>query len=235
MRESRQYRNNIEETLAGKLWSINTVPKFGIGQRAIFVQEGNVLWDCISYLDQPTIEFLYSKGGVKAICISHPHYYSTSVEWAKTFACKVWIFGEDKTWIARPDSTSYNLLEANKDTANIHHHVPVSEDLVFAKIGGHFPGSAILYSKKDHYILVGDTVSLTPGNRRVTIMWSYPNMIPLDVKTIAELCWPRLAAFDFDSIYAKFLGEEIGIGAKAIMEDSFSFYCKKLGGSLYVE
>ena len=32
--------------------------KFGIGQRAILIRtgEGNILWDCIAYLDSDTVE-----------------------------------------------------------------------------------------------------------------------------------------------------------------------------------
>ncbi len=39
------------------LTGIGTEPQFAIGQRALLVQSnaGNVLWDCISYLDDETI------------------------------------------------------------------------------------------------------------------------------------------------------------------------------------
>lgn len=243
LRKSGQYKNHIKETKSGQLWSLSTVPKFGIGQRAILVKEegGNVLWDCIAYLDQDTIDFITSLGGLSAICISHPHYYATCIEWAHVFHCQVWIFAEDANWITRPSTSSYNLLKPptgnNREQSPLHHHrhhhVDVTKSLKMIKIGGHFPGSAVLYSARDGgYILVGDTVSLTPGNRRVTIMWSYPNMIPLDLETISNVCWPRFEALAFDSIYAKFLDEEIVGNAKEIMHDSLSFYCKKLGGVL---
>jgi len=39
--------------------SIWTEPKFGIGQRAILIKTpvGNILWDCITYLDQKTTDW----------------------------------------------------------------------------------------------------------------------------------------------------------------------------------
>ena len=41
------------------LIGIGTEPKFGIGQRALLVRapEGNILWDCVSFLAEPTIRF----------------------------------------------------------------------------------------------------------------------------------------------------------------------------------
>src|SRR5271154_5638701 len=42
------------------LIGIGTVPEFAIGQRALLLKtdKGNVLWDCISLLDQATIEIV---------------------------------------------------------------------------------------------------------------------------------------------------------------------------------
>lgn len=248
MRGSGTWRNVITEMKRGAVWSIRTEPKFAIGQRAIFVQEGNVLWDCVTFLDNQTVEWLRGRGGVRTICISHPHYYATSVEWARALDCKVQIFAEDETWRTRPTAGDYELLSKSSASssssaevsssvtapgdAQLHHHVRITEDLTFVKIGGHFDGSAVLHSKKGKYILVGDTISLTPGNRRVTIMWSYPNMIPLDVRTIRDVCWPRLSVLDYRSIHAKFEGEDMLERGWEVTRDSLQFYCERLGGSL---
>jgi hypothetical protein len=64
--------------------SISTQPAFGIGERAFLIQTpaGNVLWDCIALIDQSTINALHSIGGVAAIAISHPHYYTTMIDWS---------------------------------------------------------------------------------------------------------------------------------------------------------
>jgi len=72
------HRNEIQEEEPG-LHSIRTEPSFGIGQRAFLVQTpaGNLLWDCITLLDDATREAILDLGGVRAIAISHPHYYST--------------------------------------------------------------------------------------------------------------------------------------------------------------
>src|SRR5213082_61826 len=66
---------------------IGTQPQFAIGQRALVVctAEGNVLWDCIAFLDPATVTLINGLGGLKAIAISHPHFYTTMVEWSRAF------------------------------------------------------------------------------------------------------------------------------------------------------
>jgi hypothetical protein len=48
-------------------------------QRAILAPTpaGNVLWDCLALIDNATVDVLTGLGGVAAIAISHPHYYTT--------------------------------------------------------------------------------------------------------------------------------------------------------------
>src|SRR4051812_26477665 len=66
---------------------IGTQPAFAIGQRALLIctQHGNVLWDCISMIDAATVTLIKGLGGLAAIGISHPHFYSTMVEWSRAF------------------------------------------------------------------------------------------------------------------------------------------------------
>jgi hypothetical protein len=71
------------ETSKANLIAIRTEPQVAIGQSAYLVltPDGNVLWDCISYLDDETIEAIKGLGGVKAIAISHPHFFATNIEY----------------------------------------------------------------------------------------------------------------------------------------------------------
>ncbi|KAI1564231.1 DAP2, Dipeptidyl aminopeptidaseacylaminoacyl-peptidase [Pyrenophora tritici-repentis] len=83
----------------------STRKQLGIGQRAILLQTsgGNVLWDCVAFLNPDTISFINSKGGIKAIVISHPHFYTTHLEWAGVFKCPVYMAGVDQEWLNRAD------------------------------------------------------------------------------------------------------------------------------------
>ena len=71
------------------LIGIGTQPVFAIGQRALLIRtpEGNVLWDCISLIDAATVTIIKALGGVRAMAISHPHFYTTMGAWAEAFAC----------------------------------------------------------------------------------------------------------------------------------------------------
>jgi hypothetical protein len=91
--------------LAPGLMTIKTVPAFGINQRAILARtpSGNVLWDCIALIDDATVELLKGLGGVIAIAISHPHYYTTMVEWSRARGgVPLHLHAADRQWVLRP-------------------------------------------------------------------------------------------------------------------------------------
>src|SRR5262245_27507618 len=75
------HRNSIRYKESG-LIGIGIEPHFAIGQRALLVRtpKTNVLWDCVSLLDLALVEMVKGLGGISAIAISHPHYYSSMVE-----------------------------------------------------------------------------------------------------------------------------------------------------------
>jgi hypothetical protein len=83
----RKTHKNVFTEQEPNLHTILPEPKAGIGQRAFLVRtnEGNILWDCVPHLDDATIQKVKSLGGIKAIAVSHPHYYTTMVEWSKAF------------------------------------------------------------------------------------------------------------------------------------------------------
>ena len=100
----RSYHNLVKAQGPG-ITGIGTTPKFAIGQRALLVQtaEGNLLWDCISLIDEATSEAVRALGGISAIAISHPHYYSSMVEWSEKFGnVPIYLHADDHRWVMRP-------------------------------------------------------------------------------------------------------------------------------------
>ena len=88
------------------LIGIGTQPTFAIGQRALLVctPHGNVLWDCISLIDEATVTLINGLGGLNAIAISHPHFYTTLVEWSSAFGnVPVHLHADNSAWVMRPD------------------------------------------------------------------------------------------------------------------------------------
>src|SRR5438046_3570673 len=67
------HHNHCEDE-APQLFGISTEPEFAIGQRALLLQSpgGNLLWDCISLLDEKTIAEVNGRGGIRAIAITNP-------------------------------------------------------------------------------------------------------------------------------------------------------------------
>ncbi|HEY9194767.1 MAG TPA: hypothetical protein VIM77_00835, partial [Mucilaginibacter sp.] len=100
------HKNKIEEVVPN-LYAIYTEPAFGIGQRAhlLVTARGNILWDCISNIDDETIHEVNKLGGIKAIALSHPHYFSTIAAWSKAFDdATIYINGLDEEWLCRRDA-----------------------------------------------------------------------------------------------------------------------------------
>ena len=62
----RRHTNTFRQEEPG-LIGIGIVPAFAIGQRALLLRtaQGNVLWDCITLLDDATVEIVKGLGGLK--------------------------------------------------------------------------------------------------------------------------------------------------------------------------
>ncbi|KAK0631740.1 metallo-beta-lactamase family protein [Immersiella caudata] len=203
------------------LISISTTPKLAIGQRAILVKTpaGNILWDCLTLVDEDTVsEIKENHGGLHGIVISHPHYYSTHVEWADAFNCPVYLAVEDKQWVVRT-SEKQVFLDGGKTETPIEIG-GVDTGIKVIKLGGHFPGSlTLLYSSN---LLIADTLMTTPsaisnfsvnalseprtrpkGVNTYAFMWSIPNYIPLSANEIIRM-WGILKEYDFAATYGAF-------------------------------
>jgi glyoxylase-like metal-dependent hydrolase (beta-lactamase superfamily II) len=206
---------NSFRKIAPGLFGIWTMPQFAIGQRAflLITQAGNVLWDCISFLDGATIEIIRSFGGIKAVAVSHPHFYSAMVTWGRAFDCPVLVHKADKQWVVEPDACIDFWTGETRD---------ILPGIKLHRLGGHFPGSTILHWADRRTLLAGDTMLVTPDRRHVSFMWSYPNYVPLPAAEVTRL-GRRLEALDFDVVYSAFWDRgEIDRDAKAAVERSIS-------------
>ena len=212
---------NAFRKVAPALFGLWTMPRFAIGQRALLVitSSGNVLWDCISFLDSATIEIIRLLGGLKAIAISHPHFYSAVSSWGRTFECPVLIHAADRQWVADADP----CVELWKDDTR-----EVLPGITLHRLGGHFPGSTVLHWVDRRILLSGDTVLVAPDRRHVSLMWSYPNNVPLPTSE-AQRISRRLEVLDFDSIYSAFWERgDIERDAQAAVERSVKRLCQDL-------
>jgi Metallo-beta-lactamase superfamily len=207
------------------LTGIGLEPSFAIGQRALLVQTpgGNVLWDCVSVLDDTGREQIEALGGIDAICISHPHFYGANVEIADAFDARVFLPDADRQWVQRPSPR----IEFFGDDAE-----PVP-GVTVARIGGHFDGAAVLHwpggSDGRGALLTGDTITVVPDRRFVSFMWSYPNLIPLDEATVLNIA-QRIERFPFDRIYGGWWGRIVVTDGPGAIRRSADRYVARLRG-----
>lgn len=130
---------NVIQPLERDLIGICTEPHFVIGQQALLIQtsEGNVLWDCVSLLDDATIAAVRAAGGLAAIASSHPHFYGALVEWSQAFdGIPIYLHAADQGWVMRPDPA---MVFWEGPT------YPIASGLTLIHCGGHFPGSTVLH------------------------------------------------------------------------------------------
>ncbi|KAF9163649.1 hypothetical protein BGX21_002966 [Mortierella sp. AD011] len=223
LKSAGKHTNNFTPTEADpeNLISISTSPTFAIGQRGILVRtpKGNVLWDCIAYIDEETVARIKELGGLKAIVISHPHYYSCLKEWSDAFGgIPVYTHANDKKWVQRPadnhvfwEGTSIDLLDG---------------EIKVLCPGGHFDGSSLLLWNKN--LLVADTMMVAASRRSVSFMYSFPNYWPLppqDVKTV----WKTVRPYEFDNLLGAWVGKDIVGNGRNIVYESAKLYTQYCG------
>ncbi|MRS88661.1 MBL fold metallo-hydrolase [Enterobacteriaceae bacterium RIT714] len=199
------------------LFSIKTVPKFAINQRAFLLTtpQGNVLWDCIANLDQATRALIDALGGIQAIAISHPHYYTTMQDWAAAFDAPVYLHASDREWVMR-ESPALHFWEGDA--------LDILPGVRLLRLGGHFAGGTVLHwDNGDGALLAGDILQVTPGADRVSFMWSYPNMLPLAGKVVQAIT-ERLNNVPFTRLYGAFEGQDITANAHEIVIQSGQKY-----------
>ncbi|KAJ4146195.1 hypothetical protein NW754_001659 [Fusarium falciforme] len=222
-----------------RLTFISSTPKLAIGQRAILIQtpEGNILWDCISLLDEETISKIQALGGLRAMVISHPHFYSTHVQWARAFKCPVYLSAEDARWATM--ASAHQIPLASTETE-------VVSGVKAIKLGGHFPGSMVLLF--DGRLLIADTLMTTaagvggwevdatgtsrskpPGLNSFSFLYSIPNFIPLNLDEMSRM-WGILKKYEFRATYGGFAGMDIeDEGVKGRVLESMKIQARHMG------
>ncbi|MGV3589896.1 MAG: MBL fold metallo-hydrolase [Adhaeribacter sp.] len=214
-----EYKNKIY-AVEPQLYRLQTEPKFAIGQKAYLLQSpgGNILWDCITLLDEETQQQVAALGGIRAIVISHPHYYASMVDWSRAFGnIPIYIHSADQQWVVRPDS----LIKFWEGT-----YLELWYGIKVINCRGHFPGACVLHwpdgADGKGILLSGDAVQVVMDRKSVSFMYSYPNLIPLPKSEILNI-QDALTGFNFEKIYGAF-EPHIAQDGRAVFESSISRY-----------
>jgi glyoxylase-like metal-dependent hydrolase (beta-lactamase superfamily II) len=208
------------------LIGVGTEPHFAIGQRALFLRtpKANVLWDCLSLLDKAVVEAIKAMGGISAIAISHPHYYSSMVEWSRAFnGVPIYIHAADRQWVMRPDKA---IVFWEGETRAL------AEGLTLVRCGGHFDGGAVLHwaggAEGRGALLTGDIIQVVPDRKHISFMYSYPNYIPLPAPAIERIA-KAVEPFEYDRVYGAFWDMVIEVDGKAVVKRSVERYLRAIG------
>jgi glyoxylase-like metal-dependent hydrolase (beta-lactamase superfamily II) len=204
-----------------RLLGVGLTNPFAIPQRALLVPGDGltVLWDCLSVVTPAAVAELRSRGGIDLIAISHPHFYSSMVEWSDALGgVPILLHSNDREWVSRP-SPRIEYWDGER--------VQLTADLALLHLPGHFPGSAALHwtdtTSGSSALLAGDSLHVAADGRHVTVMHSVPNYVPVGPDTIREL-QRRLEDVQFDDLYGFTWGRNIVGDAKAAVARSLERY-----------
>lgn len=206
------------------VYSLQISPHFGIGQRAFLIEgpDGNILWDCLSLIDEASKARIAAMGGLSAIAISHPHFYSSMIEWSA--ACggvPIHIHADDGEWVQRRGAA---LHPWRGET------LPIGQATMI-RCGGHFNGSSVLHcpwlESGRGALFVGDTMQVTMDRKFVSFMRSYPNLVPLDAKAVTAIS-KTVQPYRFEAIYGAFPGRTVESNGNGVVERSAERYLKAI-------
>jgi hypothetical protein len=221
-------RFNAYHQYEPNLIGIGTQPSFAIGQRALFLRtpHGNVFWDCIAFLDSATVTMISALGGIQAIAISHPHFYTTMVEWSRAFGnATIHLHSADRDWVMRSDPA---IKFWDGETFQL------MPDITLVRGGGHFHGGTMLHFAKGAagrgLVCSGDIATVTQDRKFLTFMRGYPNFIPLSARG-ARAVAGSLKPFQFDAMYGHYFDRVITSGAKKVLQTSVDRYVAAVEGA----
>src|ERR1700759_844407 len=219
------YRTEVRDVEPGLL-GIGVDRSIGVGQRGLLVRtaEGNVLWDPPAFIDAAAIDAVRAFGGLAVVTASHPHMYGAMVEWSRALGAEIVLPRDDAGWLMRPEAP----VRRWAGTAVI---LP---GVTLVQCGGHCPGSAVLHwaagAEGRGVLLCGDTLFVTPGEDRLTFVYSAPNRLPLSERAVRGVA-DALAPYAFDRVYGGWWTPTLRRDAKAVLERSARRYIELLRGS----
>jgi glyoxylase-like metal-dependent hydrolase (beta-lactamase superfamily II) len=200
---------------------IGVEPRFAIGQRALLLREsdGCVMWDCVPLATSDAVQYVKSLGGLKAIAVSHPHFYGAVADWSEAFGgTPVYLHGDDRAFVTRPHRT---IVPWSGETQKL------SDDIMLVRTGGHFAGASVLHWRKAAQgrgaLFAGDIAMVGMDRRSLSFMYSYPNNIPLNAEAIRRIAG-AVAPLAFDAIYGAWWDRNIAAGAKPLFDASVRRY-----------
>lgn len=223
------HRCEVREVEPGLL-GIGVTPTFAIGQRALLVRtdEGNLLWDPPGFLDDTARAAVAAAGRLDAVSASHPHFYGAMAEWSRAFEAEILLPRADVSWLDRLGLAGAAVRTWSGSLAAL-------PGVTLIQCGGHFPGSAVVHwhagAAGAGVLLAGDTIFVTPGEDRVTFVWSAPNRLPLPEWAVRGVV-AAVLPYEFDRVYGGWWEPVLRRDARQVVRTSAARYIQFLHGDL---
>ena len=180
------------------LVGIGAAPQIAIGQRALFLPQpgGGVMWDSIPLVSEDAIARIRAAGGLRAIAISHPHFFAAMVDWSEALDnTPIYLHADLEPHVTRP---SPNIRYWSGETHDL------GGGVTLVRCGGHFAGSTVLHwaagAAGKGALFTGDTIMVTADTRWMSFMRSFPNYIPLNRATVQRIVG-AVEPYPFDRVY----------------------------------
>ncbi|MFO7167761.1 MAG: MBL fold metallo-hydrolase, partial [Chloroflexota bacterium] len=158
------------------------------------------------------------------IAISHPHYYSSMVEWSRAFDAPIYLHADDQQNIMRPDPAIELWQGETRE---------LWEGLTLIRCGGHFAGGQVAHwaagAGGAGVLLTGDIIQVVQDRRYVSFMYSYPNLIPLPARAVRRIV-AAVEPYAFARIYGAWWDKIIPEDAKGAVARSAARYIAAIGG-----
>ncbi|WP_040167286.1 MBL fold metallo-hydrolase [Microbacterium gorillae] len=176
----------------GEFMGLCTSPSLNFGQRGFIVPWGdsNLMWDMVPYFDDDTYERIQELGGLKGIAISHPHFFSTMIEWADRFDVPIYIHEDNRPWVFRPSERIHFWSGES---------FKLDDDMTLVRTGGHFAGSQILHIASKKTVLVADSVNLVSDPGFVSFEYGWAQIIPTDEEAVRQVV-AAYEPYEFETI-----------------------------------
>ncbi|MEO8883257.1 MAG: MBL fold metallo-hydrolase, partial [Devosia sp.] len=180
-------------------FGMGATPQIAIGQRALIVPQpgGGVMWDCIPLVNDDGVARVKATGGLRAIAISHPHFFSAITEWSESLDnTPIYLHEDLKPYLQRG---SGNIRFWSGETHDL------GQGVTLVRCGGHFSGSTAMHwaagAGGKGTLFTGDTIMVAADTRWMSFMRSFPNYIPLN-RAAVERIVAAVEPHPFDRVYS---------------------------------
>lgn len=219
-----KHQSDIRELEPG-LFGIGATPAIAIGQRALVVAQpgGGVMWDCTPLVTDAAVERIRALGGLRAIAISHPHFFTAMNAWSAALGNVPIVLHEALRRHVVHEGPNVRYWSGEQHD--------LGQGVTLVRGGGHFTGSTWLHwaagAGGKGAIFTSDTIMVVPDTRWVSFMYSYPNLIPLPAREVRRIA-ATTEPFAFDRIYSAWWDRVLPSDAKPRLTASVERYVKAI-------